>query len=415
MRTTVYERVRLIRTLQAALNNGFAEDEKAVIARMIAEIRSDARHDQLAPSKDKEGYVAYTVKPWNPFDNSTRVRTTFRRYVRRQMGVDTNTLSDKALEELGRLVSRGTLCEECIACRIRICQGEEIVNWYGKGIAGSCMTGSNAWKVELLAKNPDKVRLVILDESVRALLWTCDDGMVVLDRVYPSDCDGVVLLQEWAAARGYAYRESDKYCPGQVLLSDGKIHQVTLRKAVNVYPCLDTFAYGRISGDRIVVSNDEAFGEITFHATNGLHCGLRPCKACGLPLLQSEVYMATDEAYCEGCYRAHFFTCAECHSTEHMNNQIRVNSTRYCWLCAEKLFVKCFRCGGYFPDDQLLTVKIEGDSVRLCSQCRPQYAQCQTCGNHFCTEYTVNWDGVVRCLDCAEPVVARCQPPRAAA
>lgn len=337
MKAMLYERVRLIRTLQAALNNGFTEDEKAVIARMVDEIRSDAKHDQLAPSKHKEGYVAYTVRPWNPFDNSTRVRTTFRRYVRRQMGVDANALSDKTLEELGRLMCRGTVNEEAIASRIRICRGQEITNWYAKGIAGSCMTGSNAWKTELLARNPDKVRLVVLDDTVRALLWTCDDATVVLDRVYPSDCDAVVLLQEWAAAQGYAYRESDKYCPGQVLLSDGKTHQVTIRRPVHVYPYLDTFSYGRKVGDHIILSNDESFGEITFHATNGLHCGLHPCKGCGLPLLQSEAYMAADDIYCEDCYHARFFTCAECRATEHMCNRIIVGGKPYCSKCAERL------------------------------------------------------------------------------
>ncbi|MCX7001875.1 MAG: hypothetical protein NTV22_01215 [bacterium] len=51
MHKLLYDRVRLIRGLQLALNNGFSDQEKHAIANIVTTIRTDHHHHFLSYSQ----------------------------------------------------------------------------------------------------------------------------------------------------------------------------------------------------------------------------------------------------------------------------------------------------------------------------------------------------------------------------
>ena len=61
MHKLLYDRVRLIRGLQLALNNGFSDQEKAAIANIVTTIRTDHHHHFLSYSQEEIGKVSYAM------------------------------------------------------------------------------------------------------------------------------------------------------------------------------------------------------------------------------------------------------------------------------------------------------------------------------------------------------------------
>ena len=87
MHKLLYDRVRLIRGLQLALNNGFSDQEKHAIANIVTTIRTDHHHHFLSYSQEENGKVSYAKYPSHMLDTVKRIRTALGKYIRRQCGI----------------------------------------------------------------------------------------------------------------------------------------------------------------------------------------------------------------------------------------------------------------------------------------------------------------------------------------
>jgi hypothetical protein len=51
--------------------------------------------------------------------------------------------------------------------------------------------------VSVYGNNLDKIELVVYSDEARALLWTCDDNVKVIDKIYSNSIDGSCIIKEW--------------------------------------------------------------------------------------------------------------------------------------------------------------------------------------------------------------------------
>ncbi|OQX74047.1 MAG: hypothetical protein B6D61_11945 [Bacteroidetes bacterium 4484_249] len=400
MKAIIYKRVKLIRSMQKALNQITSENDRKEVREMIDSIRSDFKGHMLSISAEDSQCVSYNNKTTNPFDECKRVRTTFRRYIRRQLCIDANRFSDKSLNQLGSLVMSKTVSEDSLDGRIKLLSGEEIVEHYSIAPAGSCMTGDDSWKVQIYADNPDVVKLVILDDHVRALLWNCDDGVTVLDRIYPSGCDAVSLLQTWAEKKGYVYRISDGRCDYSVPLSDGLNHKITLRKSANIFPYMDTFGYIEDYGDYIVASSDCDYGSFHLNSTDGGHSGLRRCSSCDAMIPEDEIHSVNGYSYCSHCFYEKYFYCAHCDTETLIDDGISVNDKMYCGRCSKTFLVRCHDCNRYMVESDAIAVYADEEMIEVCKTCFDNYELCSHCREYFPTENLTEINGDMYCDEC---------------
>lgn len=117
---------------------------------------------------------------------------------------------------------------------LEIVRGTAIIDLYDNshGAWGSCFTG---FDIQMLAQNPDKVGAVIFKHGGvakgRALVWTSDDGVMLLDRPYPN----ISTIRE--AAKAHAQQH------GWVLLGDVHVHYVSLLHPEKIPGCGRYFKY----------------------------------------------------------------------------------------------------------------------------------------------------------------------------
>lgn len=130
-----------------------------------------------------------------------------------------------------------------------------------EGLA-SCMTIEGYGRMtQLYSANPDKVQLVLIKNNNnligRSLLWTTDQGVKVLDRVYPSDKGPQTnAAHHWARKNNYDYKIKQSYGAGY-LKSRRSDYTITLKNNCKVFPYIDTFFYCNVNprnSDKIVLS-----------------------------------------------------------------------------------------------------------------------------------------------------------------
>ena len=405
MNNITKDRVKLIRSIQSALQADFSDPAKNIIKEIITTIREDNNNHYLSISQEVNGKVSYAQSLNHKFDNRQRVRTTFRRYVRRQLKISPESFSDKSLFELGRIVAGKTVSHDDLDSRIELLEGDDIVEHYRNTSTESCMTNDNSWKVQLYADNPDRVKLVVLDDYVRALLWTCDNGTIALDRIYPCGCDAVALLQSWATKNGYVFRKTEGFCPGSVNFSDNKIQYVTVNHS-GTYPYMDTFAYAEDNGNgTITISNKWSFGDFELTNTDGGHSHLYHCSCCNRSLSEDDRYTAFDETYCQDCFYESFFYCSHCGYEAVLDDRVTVGDESYCPECVKKLFKECEDCNEYFNKDDLTKVILtDGESQMVCDECLDEYTCCANCDEYFETSEMEEINGDEYCSACAESI-----------
>ena len=111
--------------------------------------------------------------------------------------------------------------------RFEIVEGAQLLYWYHRSryefphqgmLGSSCQAvGREDW-LQIYIDNPQTVKLLILksentDEKIigRALLWTLDDGRILMDQIYTSKDSDTRVFREYADAKGYVqinYRET---------------------------------------------------------------------------------------------------------------------------------------------------------------------------------------------------------------
>jgi len=304
-----------------------------VIDDIIGKIRKNENKAFLALSLDDNSKVSYSKSNENnPLNESRRIKTTLQRYIRRTMLITQEQISDAHLDKFANNVL--TLTTTNFGTALKIFSGQEITNFYMRSGIESCMVGGcNSFKTSLYSLNPNKVQLVCYSDQVRALLWTDDAGNKILDRAYPSGHHFIELLRTWATRKGYLLRNNADQLtnPANNGISDYKDHYITLKHG-GVFPYLDTFKYGEMSGDKIVLTNCSTFGNTILATTDGSHVVRVMCCKCKSGIENGSVLR------------------------DNYNNS-------YCRTCHDNLSFVCSWCGGkFFPSDQY-------GSWQVCNKC----------------------------------------------
>lgn len=395
-------RIELIRTLEDVYLKELLED--VVIDRFRYEVITRIRsmpEDYLAYSEDCPDKVSYAQKTENRYDGTRRVKTTLTRYIRRRLGM-VNTISDDMLDKVYRSVFAERI-KVAEADHFRVVSGNKITEAYEQGIGyQSCMTGHNSQKVSLYAENPERVSMVIYHNMARALLWNCDDGIRVMDRIYPNDGPHIDVMRAWADDNSIAWRCHNSLDNEDVGFSDKVSHIVTLKNDGDTYPYLDTFKYGYISGSKLVLCNydDRDDYPLLFNQTDGEYKDrdARCCAGCGGDLDDDySHYVEGTGDICESCYDDNYSYCERCEDDVPrdciQSVTVRRGTEYWCDRCVERHGYECSCCGTVYSQNGVITETV--DSERLfCEDCLDRLYYCEDCGNAY--EYS---ESVALCED----------------
>jgi hypothetical protein len=311
---------------------------------------------------------------------------------------------------------------------VEFLEGDEIETAYRRKIgASSCMTGECAHFTTLYSENPKAVRLALYCDreglEARALLWSTDEGITVLDRVYPDYTSIVERMHQWAIRKGYVYRVDNGYpCTGRdIELSDDRTYTVTLKQASNeTLPYLDTFTYCTSYGDEVVLTNNctprnrIVFECIKIDGSTPNSEGYNTCYDCGRRVDEDYCYHYGDDSYCEGCYNDNFSDCCRCETTiSHDDSRYsELTGDVYCDSCYSDLFTTCGDCDAEMLNEDSIEVQVNWGSYGVCDSCITNYYECEDCGDY--TEKQVLVYGANRykrnvCLKCSTHYYRECK------
>jgi len=299
--------------------------------------------------------------------------------------------------------------------------GDDLTEAYEDSAAKSCMSGGDCGKMSLLANNPDKVRLVsMLGNKARALLWTCDDGTMVLDRIYPSGSKYILPMVSWAKSKGYVVRSNPDriiLSSHNVKLSDGEEHKVTLNVGkIRMFPYLDTFKFGDFSKDleTLTLSNNTNFGEAIFDEANGSFEGASiygieiqdtKCSDCGEFFNPDESGGSNPngDSICESCAERYSY-CEQCNNIVNSENMYSLGDEYMCERCFEDNATKCWDCDKYFDMDTE-SGGYDENGEAYCPKCLKDNEQCENCSNVIIEDkkiYDEDGDSENYCGECYE-------------
>lgn len=170
----------------------------------------------------------------------------------------------------------------------RILKGDDILssykseNYYSdKGTLGNSCMNDELDSVSFYAENPDVCSVLVLYDDTkilgRSLLWVTTEDKKLMDRIYTARDSDVETFRQWALDNGYYYKTKNNSMIGSSFKGkDDSIHEVIEIKIANelspdnIYPYLDTFAWGY--GNILTNSEpeDESVSEYySLRSTNG--------------------------------------------------------------------------------------------------------------------------------------------------
>lgn len=365
-RILLAERVRLIRAMTAATTPGGVYTLSAtyipVILEAIQKIRADEEGDFLSYSKVNADQISYSQSN----RTNRRTRTTLSRYMRRRLGLSPDIFPDAVMQNFARSIF--ARMHDNVHDRIKIVQGQELMNAYREGLGGhTCMTGTAAIHETLLATNPSKAQLALYKLApgryARAILWTCDDGTKVLDRIYPNDGAHVHVFHRWASENEIAYRRLNGAATGmsRILLVPDANKEVTLNMACGTFPYMDTFRWGipNYETNTITLTNqwnehhlyqlNTTSGEAQKHGRFFVRCA--KCQT----LIQNTSRSVADVIYFDSDWN-------------------ETHTDKLCLGCAEEYTTQCSWCGRRAPTASMTVEYYLGAYDCLCTQ-----AVCSCC------------------------------------
>jgi len=248
----------------------------------------------------------------------------------------------------------------------------------------------------------------------RALIWHTDQGVTVVDRVYPSNNGPHTnALHRWCEANGYDYKTSQSCCDGY-LKSGRHDYTVTMRRSQSGdYPYCDTFKYTNDNPeecDTLVVN--VSVGDYSFRETDGGYeggPGRHYCEECDCRLDEDEGYAHDGSLYCQSCFYDRFveldYRRPNGRCGEWVNRTIHRDDAAYCEECCE------YR----LPEDMVEVRGRTGSGRRvtddICVCCAADTAhECCDCGDTWRDDETITTDGGdTYCPDCWENVGATCE------
>lgn len=336
MNKILANRVKLIRAMISAQSSISSYTARLAIRRIISLIREDKIGHFLSFEQTEPNRVTYAKQQQYKLIKNKRIVTSLQRFIRRQLSISVEDLQDVYLDKFCYVVFLSL--DHSIDQKVKVISGQELVDFYRNNASKSCMTGScQSHKIIFYGLNKDKVSMAIFNNEVRALLWKCDDGTIVLDRAYPAGHWGVEFLRTWAKRKGYVIRDvSDSVTTDcNNTLSDGKNHFIIL-KHYGSFPYLDTFKYGKINGNSIAVSNDPCFGDVILTSTDGGYVSRYKCSRCNSAIINDHTYRydSSLEVYCRDCFYKDMFRCICCDGS-YKSSEKHLN-----WNICEKCFVR---------------------------------------------------------------------------
>lgn len=324
-------------------------------------------------------------------------------------------------------------------------ENEKIVDKYRdlEDTCHSCMT-TRPNLTKLYANNPDKVKLITYKDC-RFLFWKCDDGVNVLDRIYPSGHNLSIIIKAWARKHGILTRKIiDQMSIGEKL-SDDSTRYVTLSlKGISQMPYIDTFCFGKINtkDKTITLTNTkepgfdfiflDQHGEFRYEGREYSNiskfineAGTNICKDCGGTIEKDDdFYQIDDEFLCEDCFTNNSYTiCNECNKAidiEDRDSFSTYDDEYYCYDCFSANFTQCDnykynlihkrrqRCENYTKKDR--AHQIDRNDY-ICDDCMEDFVRCEECGNLISIEnsYTDSNGEYSYCEGCFDIKFTRCE------
>ena len=265
---------------------------------------------------DEVGKVTYARDKSDKFNEKKRIKTSFRRFLRRQLDINSHKYSDDWLNRFGCEVL--SFLPFDLDSRIKLLKGNDIVKYYASTFINTCMTGKgNSLKIEFYSKNADRIQLAVMDNFIRAFVWLTDEGIYVMDRIYPSgNIDAETMFRKWATSKGFKLRSNPSsvvsVAADVVYIEDDLRLNVTVIKNA-VYPYLDTFRFGKVNQSNIILSNSSLDKDVIFTRANGGYYNFIVCQLCNRIIINHS-YKIEDKIVCEKCLLETHHRCASCGS-----------------------------------------------------------------------------------------------------
>ena len=271
-------------------------------------ISADERPNYLNPSIEDSGKLSWTTNKkiqLYSFDNDEQIYINTDRRIRAKVGRTINKIfCSSFLEHLGvdnhdldKFV-RQLKCYKPVNDDVNSDENfEETTNfeYYSEGFTStearegsgslgeSCMRHSNCIEDNFFEIYEDNnVKLLIHkddygDIDARALLWTLDDGRVIMDRIYTDYDYKEDLFKSYASRHGYWYKKRQSYShkttfinkEGKEVYDEGLFFKLRHGRCYDNVPYLDTFSYSFEHEDDYYLTNCpkaayEEFGAIDF-------------------------------------------------------------------------------------------------------------------------------------------------------
>lgn len=353
------DRLRLLAAIESFLLDKLSNRDIRETYLLLKATTADTTR-YLSLSQEEIGKVSYAERINDRFSNRRRRRTTIGRYIRRQLAIAGDAMSDHYLAELQNAVISQLFDA---AQFITVVSGDAIRDAYDASFGmKSCMTGTSF--VNFYVMNPDRVSMVKFDNGAtqaRALLWTTDQAVNALDRVYPTDGGShIALLQAWARAQGFRVLFQDDCRDLTVtMIHDGE------------FPYLDNFSWGRyLTNGRIILGTTSETGELELRDTSGgvIEQDMIYCSRCDNQVHVEDSYSYNDSYYCDDCWHEFYFCCFECEEDHPREDGtwIEDHVAYLCDDCAGRLASQCVRCSDYVLIAEAVLIE---DGRYRCADC----------------------------------------------
>jgi hypothetical protein len=308
--------VSAVSFMQDRLNDTINYSDREIVKQILDYL---LKNDEIESCVDNPEKIKFKQK-------NKKVELSLQRFVRRQLEIDNFKLPDYSLEYLGKQLAIHTAPDEYINSKVKILEGDDIVDFYSKG-AHSCMSGSSSKNVIIYALNSDKVKLATFGKY-RALLFTLDDGTKYIESIYNNDNSNQYdLLVKFGRINGYKTKDDIKQKTKFLTL----VHN-------GVFPYMDTFYIGKFDEDKIILSNCNFKGNnIDLDSTEGLYSVFSACYFCfkDKNLDFDLKSIGVDDKCCYECYRKYLTLCKACDKVIVKSDAVVCKDKYYCKDCCE--------------------------------------------------------------------------------
>ena len=399
----------MLQALEKAIKSGNHDyDLCSAIKKRIIETKETCN---VAPSMEEPYRYAYARKPEDRENCKRRTRTKLARIVRKELNINFKDHEMAKLQDFLNMELWGKL-----EYSVNEYEGDDVVDAYmdSHSYAPSCMNekGIDSRSIlQVYADNPDKIKLLVVNQRARALLWKLDGGNYFLDRIYPQNYGvaGEAMISH-AKEKYNAIIRAEIFGNGLSNCDNtNRNFTVTITNNNDEWPYMDTFSYGDDCEGRVVLSNKPFAGMyFTFKETDG---GREPesgeiCPICNercdeLPFTDTE-----GESICEYCFDMHFTICERCNETVEQEMIRVVENTSLCDWCYNELFLDCHGCGEDYKKEDM---KEGPDGHDYCDYCYEKlFTECTSCGDM--KEYNEMFmiDDEYFCASCKEELFRIC-------